>query len=381
MTVKYDPSIGIVRTVLRVRDTVILHVLKRPGFWIFYFIFLAVYVAYWCGSLEDSHVEYGYIFLDHADIKVISAMTTFFEVFYTNQAYNRYMYLYSKTKETLQTLFDYGVFMRLVFGQDKVSLPHKRLSVRYHAASVLLFFYTLDGDVTEAQWRELEDLKLLTGTEVTHLKEFNHRVVCDVLLFWSGDVGATGIRAAGLPGNQLKALYEKILEMRTCQQDVAQTTALPIPFQYFHLLNLMVIMNLLLWAYGIGVTQSIFAPFVYFFVELIFIGMLELGQQLSDPFGKDDVDLPVNQWLSELLEWLTDFMESIYQPAETGWTDALKLERAQPAGPREVKTFLDEEEAQALRGTVVNGNLTGTAAYRSMALAEDHSFQQAALPA
>ncbi len=47
-------------------------------------------------------------------------------------------------------------------------------------------------------------------------------------------------------------------------------------FQYSHLLSTMIVVKLVLWAYGMGLTDSAFAPIVYFFEALIFMGMMEL---------------------------------------------------------------------------------------------------------
>ncbi len=35
---------------------------------------------------------------------------------------------------------------------------------------------------------------------------------------------------------------------------------------------------------------------------IIFMGMMELGNQLVDPWGDDDVDFPLEDWLDELIE-------------------------------------------------------------------------------
>jgi len=77
------------------------------------------------------------------------------------------------------------------------------------------------------------------------------------------------------------------------------TLELPVPFQYFHLLCLMISINLILWAYGMGTTESYFAPVVFYFAALIFVGMMELASQLSNPFGDDEVDFPVDTWLTQ----------------------------------------------------------------------------------
>merc|ERR1719229_604672 len=60
-------------------------------------------------------------------------------------------------------------------------------------------------------------------------------------------------------------------------------------------------MNCCVWAYFMGATYSMFGPVCYFFATLIFMGMMDLASQLSNPFGSDQVDFPVTEWLEDFL--------------------------------------------------------------------------------
>merc|ERR1711933_532040 len=83
---------------------------------------------------------------------------------------------------------------------------------------------------------------------------------------------------------------------------------LPVPFEYFHLLNLMVVINCFVWAWFMGTTASCFAPLCYFFANLIFMGMMDLASQLSNPFGADEVDFPLNDWVEDFMKNMTALM-------------------------------------------------------------------------
>merc|ERR1739845_187245 len=69
------------------------------------------------------------------------------------------------------------------------------------------------------------------------------------------------------------------------------------PFQYFHIMNLMLFLNLFLWAYSLGCQDSLFAPIIYMFVQMMFQGLRELSTALSDPYGTDEVDFDLNDWI------------------------------------------------------------------------------------
>merc|ERR1711874_945857 len=86
----------------------------------------------------------------------------------------------------------------------------------------------------------------------------------------------------------------------------------PMPFQYFHIMNLMLALNLVLWAYSLGCQDSYFAPVIYAFVQMMFQGIRELSTALSDPFGDDEVDFPVNDWMMTLYAHVYGILEDPY---------------------------------------------------------------------
>merc|ERR1712194_324777 len=87
------------------------------------------------------------------------------------------------------------------------------------------------------------------------------------------------------------------------------TLVLPVPFQYFHVLNLMITVNLSFWAYGMALTDSWFAPMIFVCAEAMYLGLLSLSSQLSNPFGEDEVDFPLGQWVSEYLDTTVTLVE------------------------------------------------------------------------
>ena len=69
----------------------------------------------------------------------------------------------------------------------------------------------------------------------------------------------------------------------------------PVPFQYFHSMALMIFLNLMLWAYALGIEDSSFAPAIFMSVQLMSQGIRELCAGPSDPYGDDEVDFPLNE--------------------------------------------------------------------------------------
>merc|ERR1712232_1477469 len=124
--------------------------------------------------------------------------------------------------------------------------------------------------------------------------------------------------------DMLCGFYSRIYRVRRCQAHVVQTMNWPMPFQYFHIMNLMLALNLVLWAYSLGCQDSYFAPVIYAFVQMMFQGIRELSTALSDPFGEDEVDFPVNDWMMTLYARVYALLEDPFDITKTD------LSRVQP---------------------------------------------------
>jgi len=181
---------------------------------------------------------------------------------------------------------------------------------RWLLSSCLLFFFARTKDenddlnmsgITEAEWKQLADTGLLFENETKALKEHcqrmqQHSIPSFMLLHWSMKL----YRKHTDKNARIPDLDKFYLALRKCQEDVVQIMALPMPFQYYHIMNLMLMLNLTLWSYTFGIMESNFAPVVFFFVQLMFQGLRELAVALSDPFGDDETDFPLNEWMTQL---------------------------------------------------------------------------------
>jgi len=280
---------------------------------------MVVFLVYRWGYLDQADVEDSLLFIDWKIVQVITAMTTFFEVFYTNHVFARYMKLYTLSRAQLGALSNFAFDMRIHAGGTHQALV--RLATRFFLAGVFLFFYELNNQVSDVEWANLVRNKLLFPEEVQVLESFKRNQRSLVVLHWSGRVVGEAILTAKAPNNVIKGLVDRLVSVREQQQNIRDTLMLPMPFQYFHLLNMMVVVNLMLWAYGMGTTRSIFAPVGFFFAELIFCGMMELAGEMSDPFGSDEVDFPLNTWLTNALWDTSVVLEYEYTWGKNGWAE------------------------------------------------------------
>merc|ERR1719188_2487923 len=194
-------------------------------------------------------------------------------------------------------------------------------------ASLLLCFveFTKEEGLGEEDWQELQSKGLLRPAEVALLRRFD----CDpttrgsakhlVLLHWTGTVTREVHVKSKAISNTFKDMFARLTTILEMQQELVDMMELPVPYQYFHLLNMMVVVNLMLWAYAMGISTSVWAPILFIFAEIIFMGMLELASQLADPFGEDEVDFPVKYWTLDFLRFTAVFIEQEFPLTAEGW--------------------------------------------------------------
>eukprot|EP00747_Dinoflagellata_sp_TGD_P180935 gnl/TRDRNA2_/TRDRNA2_34216_c0_seq1.p1 gnl/TRDRNA2_/TRDRNA2_34216_c0~~gnl/TRDRNA2_/TRDRNA2_34216_c0_seq1.p1 ORF type:complete len:426 (+),score=53.68 gnl/TRDRNA2_/TRDRNA2_34216_c0_seq1:115-1392(+) len=349
----YDPGADYFSTAVRMTGTVVPHVLGRWGFWLFFAIHILVGCLYRSGILIGAEHKKTVLYISWSDMAVVSGITTFSVLFYSNHTFDRYMEIYKVTREMLAHLYEFVYWQALLIGP--VSKPHMRVATRFFVCSIFLFFFETSGEISEREWNELLRLELLKPDEKEYLDHFTNQQRRTLLLHWSGKLTRSGfILNKRAPANGLSSMLGLLLKARETQQEVLDLLRLPMPFAYFQLLNIMIVVNLLLWAYGMGISDSMFAPFIYFFSALTFMGIMELASQLADPFGNDAVDFDQNGWMAEVLNNSAVVLEYHYVDADENFKKALSMETAMPFEARPVNirfeaSLLDAEDEEEFK--------------------------------
>ena len=106
-------------------------------------------------------------------------------------------------------------------------------------------------------------------------------------------------------------LREQLLDSRSTIAKIFVTTTLPIPFFYVHFLSMLTAVYLPLFAvvnaFEVGKTDDnqwileTVTGLVVFLQALMVIGLRILGQQLSDPYGGDLIDLQIARYVNMIL--------------------------------------------------------------------------------
>jgi predicted membrane chloride channel (bestrophin family) len=315
----YNPNVGIFATLTQVSASVMPDIIRRAEVWYLFALHLMFCILYHHGILPDNDMMH----LDASSMKVLSALTTFFEVFYTNECYDRYVDLYKMTRASFSTTFDFIFGLRAIMRQQHHQ--YTRLAGRYAMASTMLHFLQMNGVHPDEAWGHLFEQGFAKQEEREYLSHFALKEQCGILLHWSADVVYHGFVEARSPTAMTKDALQNLVEMATLQIRLHDTTSLPVPFQYFHLLTLMVCMNLVLWSFELAMDNHLFSPIVFFAMEVVYIGMLDIAVQLSNPFGTDSVDFDTHQWLLQSFRTTVALME--YPNTQEGWKKTLAQER------------------------------------------------------
>mmetsp|Transcript_70119 Transcript_70119/g.131077 ORF Transcript_70119/g.131077 Transcript_70119/m.131077 type:complete len:347 (-) Transcript_70119:18-1058(-) len=322
----YDPNKGVIANIVDVSHSVIPAVLRKYEYWCFLTLHIGVKLIYDFGLLAEATDPMSPFYIEWDHVKVITSLTTFFEVFYSNQCFSRYQQLYGLTRSLLASLVSFSFEMRVYVQDDHKR--HLRLATRYFLASVVLFFFEAkDQSISDREWAQLEKFGLVSKKEKTFLDGFSKSQRSLVVLHWAAEVVHLAVEASGAPPNCLKELVTKLEKARDHQQVLVDLLNFPVPFPYYHLLNVMLVVCLLMWAYAMAVTESILSTVIFVFSMTIFMGMLELANEFANPFGDDDVDFPMNAWLSEFIEQVVVLCEYEYEPKSGGWQQELRSQR------------------------------------------------------
>lgn len=246
------------------------------------------------------------------------SVTIFAVVFYNNQCYARYMSLYSTCVDIDVSMKNFVSELLVDFGHDPDLQANIRQACKYGLAAIFYFYLTMEDTSPgmRVTWAVIKDKGLLTETEIKRVSDFPGTVFM-LLLHWASVAVKDAIRQLrGKPGHytppELAAmssrLYSVVDRIGVSCLTVRSIQNMPVPFSYFHLLNILISLTVL--ATGIGSLILVeqhdspsycLAFFPYSVVTFVLLALRQLSGELADPFGEDDLDFPI-----------ADFMRHIY---------------------------------------------------------------------
>ena len=264
--------------------------------------------------------------LPEVDWRVASvtlSLLVFFLVFYTITEHGRYNAFFMHTVGIGGSVQEWAALVKLhiasgepatnllVVDADaqppsaaKGTMPHRHWNaVRLVLASMQIMYYSIHGTgVDDQEWSAMISRGLLGVDEARTLQSYpgNQPWLC---LCWSlsevqAQIGASadGDRADSLafslPKEKLLERFRKLAQqMRWHYGQIINGRRLTVPFPYFHLLQMLIIFNLLMISYAsVPLAAWPLTLLANVFTTVTVLGMRTVAIFLSDPFGDDAID-------------------------------------------------------------------------------------------
>lgn len=327
----YDPRDSLLTTLLQTSRSALPHVFARSEFWLFLGLHLMAWGAYQSGLLKlGEHLIDSPLGVDWVDLKMLTIITTFLVAFYINQCLARYQQMYMLCKKMTGTVHDFAYQARL-FLRDKPEKPYDRLGCRFIGAATVITFTELrmghGVPLSDDQWKRLVDVGLVKSGEASYLRDIPGAQRILILLHLAGEVVKSAMtEQPGRDAIVVEAVNQLVLFHQYYVQ-LTDMTALVVPFQYYYMMIATIAGTLALLAYGMAITGSFLSPCIFIVIECTLIGMMELAAQVWDPFGKDTVDFPINQWVADCLDGLSALMEYEHDGIKEMWRKELEKEK------------------------------------------------------
>ena len=248
----------------------------------------------------------------------------FFLVFYVNQNHHRYFELHKDSMVMMGRVSDVATLSKAILPMERA----RRINRFMNAAHVAMYTglsstYEKDNffDPLEARFALLTDEELYRVVEEIDVDNSGPKAAFEIISWIMCDIRDAQINSF-IDTNEAMQLRQQLLEFRSTIAKVFVTTTLPIPFFYVHFLSLLTAIFLPLFAvviaYDTGpvlegenvLVAEIVSGLVVFLQALFVIGLRILGQQLSDPYGGDLIDLQIARYVNMILNGSNQILAS-----------------------------------------------------------------------
>ena len=329
---EYNTEQFILKVLFAWHGTVYPLVFKMPYFWLlmFWHIGLRSYEIY--SGVDLPPVE-GWV------VSMPASLLIFVAVFYSGQCYNRFFQMYSHCVgisaatmvwvglvklhiPTLDAEFEEAEGRSSPDPLDHPSALHWN-ACRFVLAASHVLYYTFDGGKMEPDdWETLRARKLLNVYEIETVRKYNGYKPF-LLIYWGLVEVRHQLKEDGAVDDRWRAegynhFQELAIELRAHCGQLTNLLRQPVPWAYYHLVNLMTVLVLALVGYGfVGTAHMSLTSIAFAVVCLTTIGLKELAVAMADPFGDDVIDFQLEKFLAAMYQNALAHLEDAYSPRGT----------------------------------------------------------------
>jgi predicted membrane chloride channel (bestrophin family) len=303
--VNYDPKQPTLKSFMPWTNPSLVKVFTSVEFW--FYTFMHTFVVFL--TITDI------VPLLDVDWKAAGAFqyfTTFFLTFYNGNCYARYQKLYSACTELMDGALLFVRELTICF-KDETTWKHRLQATKWLLAAVDLFFMGVCGNKLSMKgWSEVVKKGLLTRPEAQMLLRYPGPEIVPILTTWTMIAVADGLEKPCFHEKKNPAwpicrtqkiahlhnrLDRILIKVMTAYREISETMAQPIPYAYWHLMNLVFTLNFMLLAMILASFRHWLTIVPYCMALMTFMGLREVSNQLADPFGDDIVDFPLAKYL------------------------------------------------------------------------------------
>lgn len=175
---------------------------------------------------------------------------------------------------------------RQVMALHNVSLADKQAFIRHHIAFVHCLRHQLRGEDTTHNLQ-----RILSDNEQDFFigQPFNALMLTQ----WMGQTIADWEKRQQISAWQWQSLDTSVGEIAHIQAGCERINNTPIPFAYFVLLHRTVYLYCFMLPFGLGNTIGWVTPFLVAFIGYTFMALNEIVDEISEPFGMGENELPL----------------------------------------------------------------------------------------
>ena len=290
----YDPGTYGLSFLLKWQGTILPLVFTSPLFWGLQTMHGLLLAMYWHFG-EDEPA------LDWKAAVIPSSLLTFLLVSYSNQCFARYFQLYQHCTGLHSAVMDWAVLLKLEFGHMDTAFQWNCLRLLLGALQV--HYALLGGDdvdehgrlckgVSTDEWRAIRTRNLLTRAEIERLQDYAGFIPCLPIGWALAEIkgGVLGVDAPGaiessheLLGpkrvllNQFGAIAGRFRDHSMSTFDILNA---PVPFAYFHVMKLLLLLSLLIISYALIELlhgEVVMSFTIFFLMCLVMVGLSEIA--------------------------------------------------------------------------------------------------------
>jgi len=290
-------------------------VARRLEFWVFFLVHCVGVILFRTGVLSVGE----FAKFRWEAVSATQMFMVFCSTFFNGHCFTRYLYLYDLCMDVLDgTLF---FVQELVVSMASPRVEHHRIrAVKYVLAMMHIFFVGITGGMkSKSEWREIVKRGLLSKLEADQLQAYPSHCIETVLVLatWAMQIVDKALEddvfwdfrsmRIAHTHNRLQAHMNTILKSI---HEIGDVLALPIPFPYYHVMNLVLLFNLLVLCVICASFMTYQTVFPFFVSLMFFLGLREVSASLADPFNGEDSDFPIDTFLQYAFDGAICLMEA-----------------------------------------------------------------------